>query len=248
MTTAISTPAQYNFSQIMKDAWALVHQAGKSISDALKAVWAKAQSAVTKLKMDLTKLAEFSLEELSDIQALVTAAIDAKKTDTVQPEKRYAHHIKLEEKNGKVFTTSYYNYCFVTKARGLRGSWTAGQWVFDGSVRDHVVAAMEGCYSVNGINPYEVCTLVVKNYSDEELQGGCELFGRPIAKAYGRDSGAKAQDGIFLLEGKFQSGGSVKNWKTYVTKATFEIHDFPVAALERDDVKKAIAEGWVEVK
>jgi hypothetical protein len=247
MQAIIATPA-YNRSEITTNAWEIFRKLGKTFSDAMKAAWAKTKEVVGKLNIDVAKLAELSLDELTGLQAAISATIDAKKAGIEQPEKRYAHHIKLEEKNGKVYTTSHYNSCFIEKARGLRGQWNVGQWVFDGNVRDHVVAAMEGCYSVTGIVPYEVCTLVVKDYYEEEWTGGVELFGRPVAKAFGRDSGAKAQDGIFLISGRFKSGGSVKNWKTIIDHADFEMHDFPVAALEREDVKKAIAEGWAEVK
>lgn len=229
----IITPAHYNLSQIM--------------ADALRSVWAKAKAAVKKLAIDLTKLSQLTIGELQELQAAITATIDLKEAHQ-NPEKRYAHKIKTEIKNGKVKTTSPYNEDFVKKARGLRGTWLSGQWVFDASVEEHVIKAMLDCYSVTGFNPYQVCTLTVKDLNTNEWQGGVELFGRPIAKAWGRDSGAKAQEDIFLLEGKFTSGGSMKNWRTYVEHATFEMHNFPVAALEREDVQKAIADGWVEVK
>ncbi|MEI7585556.1 hypothetical protein [Runella sp.] len=196
---------------------------------------------------DITKLAELSLSELKDFQAAITAAIDLIEAHQ-SPEKRYAHEIKTVKEGGKIKTTSYYNYNFVKKAKGLRGTWLSGQWVFEQSVEEHVIKAMLDCYSVTGLTPYEVCTLTVKGFSNEVRHSGVELFGRPIAKAWGRDSGAKAQDGIFLIDGKFNSSGSVKNWTTWVRNATFEIHDFPVVALDCADVKEAIEEGWVEVK
>ncbi|OIN55736.1 hypothetical protein [Arsenicibacter rosenii] len=248
MTTVISTTAQYNLSQIMSDAWTLVRQAGQTISDALRAVWAKARTAVHKLNIDITKLETLTIQELKDLQAVLTLTIqDREEKESRFSGKKFAHKIKLEVKDGLVKTTSYYNTDFVIKARGLRGKWQDNQWVFEADVLEHVRQAMLSSYSVTGAFPYEVCTLVVKDYYQESSASGVELFGRPVAKAFGRDSGAKPQEGIFLVSGKFRSGGSVKNWKT-VVDATFEIHDFPVAALDREDVKKAIAEGWVEVK
>lgn len=156
--------------------------------------------------------------------------------------------IKLETEGGKVYTTSPYNSEFVTKARNLRGEWQSGRWAFSTSVLEHVRNVMLECYGVTGENPYETVTLLVKEWNDCMYIGGLELFGRPIAKAYGRDSGAKLQDGIVLLEGRLTSGGSVKNWQTAAKDATFEIHNFPKVALSRADVQTALSEGWVEVK
>lgn len=147
-----------------------------------------------------------------------------------------------------VVVYSYYNDLFVRRARGLRGNWVSGAWNFTPAVLEHVKAAVLECFGVDGTAPYEVCTLLVKGLDTGARTEGVELFGRPIAKAYGRDSGAKPGDDIFLLSGSFSSGGSVKNWSTNVNDATFEIHNFPIAALKRADVQKAIEEGWCEIK
>lgn len=154
-------------------------------------------------------------------------------------------HTRIE--NGKVFVTSPYNLCFVSKARNLQGRWDNGAWVFPEAIADHVKNAVRDCYGVDGTSEYETCILLVRGYRGHQYTGGVELFGRPIAKAFGRDSGAKLSEGIIMLEGSAESGGSVKNWST-VVNGTFEIHGYPVAALEREDVKKGIADGWVEVK
>jgi len=75
-----------------------------------------------------------------------------------------------------------------------------------------------------------------------------ELFGRTIACAFGRDSGAKLGDGIIWIYGIKKSGGSVKNWYTEVREATFEIQNFPIERTKFADVQKAIEEGWCEIK
>ena len=74
------------------------------------------------------------------------------------------------------------------------------------------------------------------------------LFGRTIAKASGRDTGARLGDDIIWLSGNYTSGGSTKYWKTIVENGNFEIQNFPVARTTFDDVQQAIAEGWVEIK
>jgi len=156
--------------------------------------------------------------------------------------------IRLIVEGDKVKVVTPYHPEFVHRARKLRGDWDGKAWVFDETMLDYVKDLMIKCYGVTGEVPYETCILVVTNYNDSNYGGACELFGRTIAKAWGRDSGAKLGDDIFLINGSIGSGGSVKNWKTVVTDATLEIHDFPLPRTEFEDVKKALQEGWVTIK
>lgn len=156
--------------------------------------------------------------------------------------------IKTIMENEIIKVKSPYNGCFVSKARALKGSFSAGYWVFPASVKDHVLNAVRECYGVDGTKPYATCILIVTDYTERAITSGVELFGRPIAKAWGRDGGAKISDDVFFIAGKPTSGGSVKNWRTDVEHCDFEIHNFPVDALTRADVAKAIEEGWVNVK
>jgi hypothetical protein len=60
-------------------------------------------------------------------------------------------------------------------------------------------------------------------YCEASKSVTCDSFslaGRSIARAFGRDSGAKTADGVIVLEGSFGSGGSVKNWTTRVSEGT----------------------------
>lgn len=171
------------------------------------------------------------------------ASIIASKSEGIKT----AHVICFTEAENNCHAAGYYNSCFVAKARGLKGSFSNGKWVFPISVSEHVRAAMKRCYGVDGVAPYPVTKVTVSNWNAQIYTDGLELFGRPIAKAFGRDSGAKIGDDIFLLDGKLTSGGSVKNWMTKAIDATFEIHNFPIEALEREDLQKAIEEGWAKV-
>lgn len=155
--------------------------------------------------------------------------------------------IKLEIIDDQVKVISPYNEHFVRKARNFRGKWKNGAWWFDDSIIDYVRDTMIEIYGTTGEKPYEKCSLLIKNYTDAESKGPVTLFDRTIAKAFGRDSGAKLGDDIILIEGTFTSGGSVKNWTTYVENATFEIQNFPVPRVEKEDVQKAIEEGWCEI-
>jgi hypothetical protein len=156
--------------------------------------------------------------------------------------------LEIIEKEGQIKVTSPYNQKFVNKARNLRGKWKENAWWFDDSIVDYVRDLMMDCFGTTGEAPYENVDLLVKDFSDRGDRAAVELFGRTIAKAWGRDSDAKLGDGIILVEGKVSSGGSVKNWATYVENATFIIQDFPLPAIELPDVQDAIKEGWCEIK
>lgn len=72
-------------------------------------------------------------------------------------------------------------------------------------------------------------------------QGPVEVAGRTIARAWGRDSGAKLGDGVVKLQGRVGSGGSMKNWET-VVDADVVLHDCP-----RKVAEKLIAGGYTGV-
>jgi hypothetical protein len=156
--------------------------------------------------------------------------------------------IQLQIINDKIKVTSPYHPELVSRARRLRGEWKHGAWWFDDSILDYVRELMLKCYGVTGEISYDVCTLLVKDFTVSELQGPVFLFGRTIAKAYSRDSRCDLGDDIFLIDGNVSSGGSMKNWRTCVTSATFEIKNVPVPRAQMHDVQRAIQEGWCEIK
>lgn len=156
--------------------------------------------------------------------------------------------IKLEIIQDKIKVTTPYNANFVNKCRNLRGKFQEGAWWFDDSILDYVRNAMIEYFGTTGEASYETCTLLIKDFSKCSDKSPVVLFGHTIARALGRDSGARLGDDIIFISGTYTSGGSVKNWCTEVEDATFEIHEFPVPSLELSNVKKAIEEGWCEVK
>ena len=111
---------------------------------------------------------------------------------------------------------SRYNQLLVDEARRLGGKWdeTAGAWVFSRLVMDKV-EELDRIFNDNEI-PVEITFL-------SPLYGDCApvfFCGYMIAKAWGRDSGAYLGDGIAIIDGSVDSGGSVKNWHTIVNRGT----------------------------
>jgi hypothetical protein len=158
--------------------------------------------------------------------------------------------ISFKKQDGKIIVTTYYNRKFSSKARNLRGQWDSVKkaWVFDESVEEYVKQALIDIFGVTGEIPYETCSLLIKDFTAWEMRGEVELFDRTVARAFGRDGGAKLGDDIIWVSGSYHSGGSVKNWTTEVKDGIFEIQDFPLERTKFDDVQKAIEEGWCEIK
>lgn len=156
--------------------------------------------------------------------------------------------IKLEIIDGQVKVVTPYNDEFVAKARNFRGKWREGAWWFDDSIVDYVRDAMNTIFGTTGEIPYQNCVLQIIDFSEEAFGGPVKLFGKTIAIAFGRDSYAKLGDDIVFIDGEYSSGGSVKNWKTSVCSATFEIHNFPLPQTELPGIQDAIKSGWCTIK
>lgn len=159
-----------------------------------------------------------------------------------------AQQIELTIVDDKIKVITPYNADFVAKARNLRGKWADGAWWFDDSIEEYVKEVMLEYFGTTGETPYENCTLQISDYSQREYGGPCILFGRIIARAWGRNSNAKLGDDVVFISGDYTSSGSSRNWCTALESATFLMKNFPKPSLELPNVKRAIEEGWCVVK
>lgn len=136
-----------------------------------------------------------------------------------------------------VRVVSPYNPDFVRGAKALGGKWSAPAWQFDVRDEARVRALCIEHYGTDGspaAGPAVTLRLVFEaGYA--KGQDAIRIGGREVAKAFGRDSGAKLGDGVVLLEGKFNSGGSMKNWTTTAGRdgATVLLRDVPKAMADR---------------
>jgi len=148
--------------------------------------------------------------------------------------------ITVNEKHIQV--VSPYNPDFPGKARALGGKWKSPAWVFDIRDEERVRDLCRDVYGEDGRMPVDTVTIrCTATRRRAEGTGGIFLGGRQLAYATGRDSGARLGGGVIVLEGAFNSGGSVKNWVTQCAEGTvFEVRDLPRAKLA--DVE---AEDWV---
>jgi len=141
--------------------------------------------------------------------------------------------IKIEKTDSQIIVVSDYNKKLPEAAKEIGGRWNASSraWVFDSRVYAEVKSVYESIYGYFDEPPNMVTLICVAkdNYCQFNSLCGFSLHGRPIASASGRDSGAKTSTGIIVLEGGFDSGGSVKNWKTEVRGGTkIKVLDVPL--------------------
>lgn len=141
--------------------------------------------------------------------------------------------ISVSDKNIRV--ASPYNPEFVAGAKRLGARWSAPVWIFDARDEDRVRDLCREVYGDDGRGLAQVCTLRLRFVDD--YTASCDavrIAGREVARAFGRDSGAKLGEGAVLLEGSINSGGSAKNWKTLVRQdSIILLRDVPVAIAER---------------
>lgn len=124
--------------------------------------------------------------------------------------------ITVGKKAGQIFVTSPYNQIFIDRARDLGGKWKSPAWVFDSRNEKMIREALLDVYGFDGEHKNAIVDveLFFPNGYSSGVREAITFFGRTIARAFGRDSGAKLGDGVVILSGGFTSSGSMKNWHT----------------------------------
>lgn len=144
---------------------------------------------------------------------------------------------------GKLSVASPFNARFPERARNLGGKWEGGAWLFDQRVEADVRALCVELYGTDGAAPADVVDVRVF-ITDAEGWGRIPfktnfltvtLAGRPVARAFDRDSGARTNEGVIVRQGGWTSGGSKRNPCIKLKDATdteVEVLDVPRAAAE----------------
>lgn len=128
-----------------------------------------------------------------------------------------------------------YNSELTEACRNLGGKWDGEEkvWVFSGMVADEV-EALDVRY-----NSQLVTVELTNEDAVSQWHGPVEFLGFSLARAYGRDSGAKLADGVAVIEGGARSGGSVKNWTTVMSAGSVLRLQIPSALLDGDTAGRA---------
>jgi len=144
--------------------------------------------------------------------------------------------MKITRTDCKIIVSSSYNADLIPLAHAAGGKWNRDHavWEYDIRAEQQVAEAYRTAY---GYWDDVVDTVVLRCTSDAEATirtDSLKLGGRPIARASGRNSGARLCDGVIILNGGFSSGGSVKNWQTVCKAGTsFRLLDVPKPMAEK---------------
>ena len=161
--------------------------------------------------------------------------------------------VKIEVEDGKIFVTTPFSAEFVAGARNLAGRWDKGKkaWAFDARNGEAIRALCMEVYGSDGVTSDLITVKITMPDGMGACCAGLEICGRALARAYGRDSGAKISGGVVVLSGGFDSSGSVKNWRTIAKENTvILLHDFPRTRVkeiqEMEDMSAEIIEAKID--
>jgi hypothetical protein len=136
--------------------------------------------------------------------------------------------VTITKTPSEVHVQSPYNALFVKGARMLAGKFSGGVWSFNVRDEDRVRSLCGDVYGSDGVIS-DTCTVRLEMPKGAAAsREAIDFYGFSLARAFGRDSGAKISEGIVVLEGGFYSGGSVRNWTTLAQNGTVVLlRDFP---------------------
>ena len=148
--------------------------------------------------------------------------------------------IKIEDGIIKIITP--YNKEFVNKMHGVNGAkWNRSEscWEAPEETIDDVREILKDVYGYSDVDSNETIKVkltITEQYYHEERCADVTAFGKILAHAYGRDSGAEiGRDDVTLVKGSIESGGSVKNWTSRVTEGSvFTLYNVNKNIYEKD--------------
>lgn len=146
----------------------------------------------------------------------------------------------IKPADDKALIYSPYNPDFVSQLKAMGGRWDASRqcWVVNAQAADAVRQVMREIYGRDDTapDPSDLVTVVVEFTEDAYAdRSAYTLFGFTVAKAWGRDSGAKVGESAAFIKGKPTSGGSRPNWFTEIPAGSVvELYDVPRSIYTRD--------------
>lgn len=129
---------------------------------------------------------------------------------------RYELVETTKDKEKIFFKHEEYNSLLLDECKRLGGKWDdeAKVWVFLPYVKDEVE-------NLEYIFNSPLVGIDIKARDNISVRcGSVKFYGYSIVRAKSRDSGAFLAEGVSLIEGTIDSGGSVKNWETKIYKGT----------------------------
>lgn len=148
--------------------------------------------------------------------------------------------IKTGKESGKLYVFTPYNAAFIRDVKNINGTWSGSNraWVVEPVMKEQLKKLLLKHYGETGEELKR--TYKITATEDHDVKWGpVQAGGLTLASAMGRDSGAKVSEGVYLLEGRIYSSGSVKNWFTSVEDGSI----FQVDMTD-EQAARAAEEGW----
>mgnify|MGYP000042066791 FL=1 len=145
--------------------------------------------------------------------------------------------IKIKVENEKAYVYTPFNKNFAKKMRAMNGTWNGSAWVVNTMFVSAVREIMRNVYGYDDTDTdIQTVTLrIVFLENQSAYHDGIRMFGKTIATAYSRDSGAKLGADVALIKGSICSGGSVKNWNTEIDRDTvINLYNVQVIMYEKE--------------
>ena len=127
--------------------------------------------------------------------------------------------VVVKEEYAELYTP--YSKLFVTEIKSIGGAkWKAEKscWTIPTDALDIAKEIMMRIYGEDGDKKQPTLTvrITLEKAQYGEYCGSYTLLGKTVARALGRDSGAKIGEDVIFEVGKPTSGGSAKNWYAVV--------------------------------
>lgn len=130
--------------------------------------------------------------------------------------------MKITFADTSAYIDTPYNREFVSQIKTIGGArWDSARrvWKIPAACVDQARAIMRRVFGECDL-PDESRRVTVKLTFNENVasdkRSSISIFGKQIARAFGRDSGAVVGEDVSFIEGKPTSGGSRANWLTYI--------------------------------
>ena len=143
--------------------------------------------------------------------------------------------------NGTINIYTPYNRDFVSRIKGIgRARWDADRkcWNIPEAGLETARSIMQDVYGETDLpDAWQKMVTVRIKFGDRytsECRCGVSAFGRTLARAWGRDSGAKVGDDVIMETGEVTSDGSAKNWYTVIKAGTTFRLQVPEGIYQRD--------------
>lgn len=147
--------------------------------------------------------------------------------------------MKIEVLNEKAYVITPYNADFIKAIKGIGGArWNRehSAWEIPANSIEQAREIMRNVYGEDDL-PDTSPRVEVRLSFTKDVTACCEavtIYGKTVARAYGRDSGARPGEDVAFVTGKPTSGGSMKNWTSVVPEGCVVIlHNVPEVLLSQ---------------